>query len=139
MKMDRRGVTALPIKLLIITVIVSLSLPLIAGALESNENSVNTELMESESKRIANAATSVYYSMNGATKMVEVEIPDGCRMVLGGEGDDAYAIHMYCGHEMTSKHWMDKPLLSFNKSLTLYGNCTLSITTYGHIIEVTQI
>lgn len=139
MKMDRRGVTALPIKLLIITTIVCLSIPFITEALGSNEDSVNTQIMESESKRIANAATSVYYSMNGATKMVEIDIPDGCKMILGGEGNDAYAIHMYCGEERTSKHNMDKPILCFGNCLTLYGNCILSITTNGHVIEVTQI
>ncbi len=139
MKMDRRGVTALPIKLLIITIILSLSLPMIANVLESNENDVNTELMETESRRISNAATSVYYSMNGATKIVEIDVPDGCRMILGGEGNDAYAIHMYCGGEMTSEHWMDKPILSFRGMIELNGRCTLSITTNGNFIEVTQI
>ena len=139
MKMDRRGVTALPIKLLIITIIVSISLPFVSEAIESNENSVNTKLMEAESKRIADAATAVYYSMNGATKLVDVSIPEGCMIVLGGDGDDAYAIHMYCGTEKTSKHWMDKPLLSFGTCLTLYGDSILSITTDGHFIEVTQI
>ena len=139
MKMDRRGVTALPIKLLIITIVLSLSLPVIAGVLESNEDDVNTELMETESKRIANAATSVYYSMNGATKMVEIDVPEGCRMVLGGEGDDAYAIHMYCGGKLTSEHWMEKPILSFKDRIELYGYSTLSITTDGDQIEVTRI
>lgn len=139
MRMDRRGVTALPIKLLIITIILSLSLPMISEALESNEDDVNTELMESESRRIANAATSVYYSMNGATRMVEIDVPEGCSMVLGGEGNGAYAIHMYCGGELTSEHWMEKPILSFKDTIELYGDCTLSITTDGNLIEVDRI
>lgn len=137
MKMDRRGVTALPIKLLIISIILTLSFPIIIEAFESNEREVNAELMDSEARKVMGAATSVYYSMNGATRMVEVEVPDGCTMILGGEGDDAYGIHMYQGGEMISQQWLDKPILSFSNVTFLTHPCVLSITTEGKSIEVT--
>ena len=136
MKMDRRGVTALPIKLLIITILVTIYLPAISSALDSNESIVNTELMEDESDKISNAARSVYYSMNGATKIVEIDVPEGCRMILGGEGDDAYAIHMFCNGDMTSERWMEKPILSFDRAVELTGNSTIALTTMDNKIEV---
>lgn len=139
MKMDRRGVTALPIKLLIITTILTLSLPMISEALESNEDNINTELMESESERIVNAARTVYYSLSGATKIVEIDVPEGCRMILGGEGDDAYGIHMYCGSELTSEHWMEKPIVPFTQMIELTGHVSMTITANDDGIEVNVI
>ncbi|MBO7205602.1 MAG: hypothetical protein J6V08_04200 [Candidatus Methanomethylophilaceae archaeon] len=136
MKMDRRGVTALPIKLLIITILVTISIPMISDVMESTEDTMNTRIMEDESDKISNAVRSVYYSMNGARKVVEIDVPDGCRMILGGDGDDAYAIHMYCGGELMSQRWMEKPILSFDDAVELAGNCTISITTTDRAIEV---
>ena len=46
MKMDRRGVTALPIKLLIITILVTISIPMISDVMESTEDTMNTRSME---------------------------------------------------------------------------------------------
>ena len=136
MKMDKRGVTALPIKLLIITVLLTISTPMIADAIESNESDICMEFLESESKRISNAATSVYYSMNGAAKMVEVEIPDGYSIVIGGEGNDAYGIHVYCGNNRVSDYWMDKPILRFINVLALYDDCLISVTSVSDGVEV---
>lgn len=139
MKMGRRGVIALPIKLLIITVVLSLTLPMVMDAYQSGENGIDTEKMEREADRIVDAATAVYYSMNGATKMIEIDVPDNCYMVLGGENDDAYAIHMYCGVELTSEHVIEKPALSFARTVVIDRDCVLSISTTGNTIEVTMV
>lgn len=139
MKMDRRGITALPIKLLIITTIVALSLPMIMDAVDTNDDMINTEHMESESRKIVNAATATYYSMNGATKIIEISVPEDCTMILGGYGDDAYGIHMYCGTELMSQQWFEKPILSFTNISVISDDCVLSITTMDKRIEVTAL
>ena len=139
MKMDRRGITALPIKLLIITTIVALSIPMIVDAVDMNGDMMNTEHMESESRRIVNAATATYYSMNGSTKIIEITVPDDCTMILGGYGDDAYGIHMYCGAELMSQQWFEKPILSFADISVISDDCILSITTVDKMIEVTAL
>ncbi|MGN1045350.1 MAG: hypothetical protein ACI4Q9_05290 [Candidatus Methanomethylophilaceae archaeon] len=128
MRMNRKGVVSTPVKLLMISVILTISFPVMAEALESGERTMDVSTMENESRRIADAAASVYYSVNGATRTLEVNIPDGCSMVIGGSGDDAFAIHMYRNGILSSEHWMEKPIIPFSDITEISGTRTLSIS-----------
>ena len=136
MRMNKKGVISTPIKLLMISVILIVSFPIMAGALESGEKTMDVNTMENESRRIADAASSVYYSVNGATRTLEVNIPDGCRIVIGGKGDDAFAIHMYCNGKLSSERWMEKPIIPFSDITEISGTRTLSISFSDGATEV---
>lgn len=136
MRMNKKGVISTPIKLLMISVILIVSFPIMAGALESGEKTMDVNTMENESRRIADAASSVYYSVNGATRTLEVNIPDGCRIVIGGKGDDAFAIHMYCNGKLSSEHRMEKPIIPFSDITEISGTRTLSISFSDGATEV---
>lgn len=136
MRMNKKGVISTPIKLLMISVILIVSFPIMAGALESGEKTMDVNTMENESRRIADAASSVYYSVNGATRTLEVNIPDGCKIVIGGKGDDAFAIHMYCNGKLSSEHWMEKPIIPFSDITEISGTRTLSISFSDGATEV---
>ena len=60
-------------------------------------------------------------------------------MVLGGEGQESYAIHMYRGSEEIGKHWMEKPMIPFKEMITIEGHATLRISADTAGIEVEQV
>ena len=126
----------MPIKLMVIFVLMAISVPILVDSYDTCKSNMELEQMESESKRIANAITSVYYSSNGSEKVIRTNLPTGCSLVLGGDDKDAYAIHMYRGSTKISDFWMEKPILSFSEKITLNGNETISITTNGKEIKV---
>lgn len=125
---NRRGVTDLPIKLLVVSILLSVSIPIIAGAVESGERNMDLAQMEDEAVRIGNAIASAYYTSGSSERFVEVNIPDGCYIVAGGDGRDAYAMHLYRGGEEIGTHWMEKPLIPFAEEATIAGHCVLAVT-----------
>ncbi len=127
MRMNRKAVTDLPIKLLIISVILAVSLPVISESLDSSIGGMDRSQMDGESERIALAAASAYYSSEGGCRYLEVDVPEGCTLVLGGEGSDSYAIHMYRGSEEVSTHWMEKPMIPFVGETVLQGRTTIRV------------
>ncbi len=136
MRLNRKGVTDLPIKLLVISVILSLSIPIIVQSVEASDINMDRTQMENESRKISNTVTTVYYSMYGTERTVEVSVPQGCYMILGGSGDDAFSIRMYRGDSEVSRHWMEKPIISFKDETMISGNCTVGITTSGQKINI---
>ena len=128
MRLNRKAVTDLPIKLLVISILLSVSLPILAGAVDSSERNMDVSLMEDEAARIGNAVAAAYYTSYGGERYIEVDIPDGCSIVLGGEGDDAYAMHMMVGGEVAGVRWMENPLLPFYETVTVSGHGTLCVS-----------
>lgn len=137
MRLNRKAVTDLPIKLLVISIILSISIPIVTSSLESSMDGMESSQMNEECQRIANSATSAYYSTIGAERYLDVDIPAGCSLVLGGEGVEAYAIHMYRGSEEVSKHWMEKPMIPFKEVDCIEGKVSLRISADTDGIEVT--
>jgi len=84
--------------------------------------------MDGESERIAVAAASAYYSSEGGCRYLDIDVPDGCTMVLGGDGTDSYGIHMYRGSEEVSTHWMEKPMIPFVGETVLEGRSTIRVS-----------
>lgn len=139
MRLNRKAVTDLPIKLLMISIILSISIPIVASSLDSSMDGIDSSQMNEECQRIAGSATSAYYSTVGAERYLDVCIPEGCSLVLGGEGAEAYAIHMYRGSEEIAKHWMEKPMIPFKEVCYIDGNASLRISADADGIEVTRI
>ncbi len=129
MRMNRKAVTDLPIKLLIISVILAISVPIVFGSLDSSRDGMDRTQMENESQRIAGAAASTYYSALGDGRYVEVDVPEGCTIVLGGDGEDAYGIHMYRGSERVSTHWMEKPCIPFIGETIVEGKAIIHMSS----------
>ena len=136
MRMDRKAMTGLPVKLLVISVILTVSIPIVSSSLDSGMSEMDRNQMDSEAQRIANAISGAYYSSIGDCKYIETDIPSGCTMVLGGDGQDSYAIHLYRGSDEIGKHWMEKPMIPFKSMVILEGHATLRISADTTGIEV---
>lgn len=136
MRMDRKAMTGLPVKLLVIMIVLGSMVPVLMDYLDSGISDMERNQMDGEAQRLVNAVSGVYYSSVGDSKYVEIEVPQGCTMVLGGEGQDAYAIHLYRGSEEVGKHWMEKPMIPFKDTTVIEGTTTLRVTADMEGIEV---
>ena len=92
---DRKAVMSMPIKLLIILVILSLSIPIIYSAMEFNQESMMDVRMDKECDKIIGCVREIYYSGTGSIRTIDTELPQGCELVIGGNDGDAYWIRSY--------------------------------------------
>ena len=136
MRMNRKAVTDLPIKLLVISIILSVSVPIVMGAADTGERNMDLAQMESEAGRIGNAVASVYYSQDGYERCIDVDVPEGCSIVIGGPGDDGFGIHLLRGPQEIGTHWMEKPIVSLGQGPELFGHVSLRISMDGPFAEV---
>lgn len=129
MRRDRRGVMSLPIRLMVVMIVVSVSLPILMNALDDSQESMAGAEMEKESEKFKNAAVLAHYSGNGCSRTVELELPSGCEMSVGGEGGDAYSIRMFYNGDLVSVDYFDKPTLKIDEELSFSGHLKLKLTS----------
>ena len=131
MRLDRKGGMDLPVKLMVVILIVSLSVPMLTGAMERGEANNAASAMNSEVDRIFNAAAAVHYSGVGSSRTVSMNIPERCEIVIpGGGGSDAYSVKMLFKGDQTGVRYMDRPPVRFiTDSLAISGSCLLLITS----------
>jgi hypothetical protein len=129
-KLNRRGTIDLPVKLMVIVLILSVSVPLLADAMERGESDNATYAMNSEVDRIFNAVAAVHYSGIGSSRTVSVNIPSGCEIAIpGGGGSDGYSVKTFFKGDQTSVRYMERPPVRFlTDGVTITGSCLLLIT-----------
>jgi hypothetical protein len=121
----------LPVKLMLIVIIVSLSVPILAGAMERGEVNGAVSAMNSETDRLFNSAAAVHYSGIGSSRTVHMNIPDGCELVIpGGNGSEGYSVKMFFKGSDVGTRYMDRPPVIFiSDGITISGSCVLLITS----------
>ena len=120
---------SLPVKLMITMVIITLSVPMLTSALNDNQESMAGAEMGHECIKFKNAANLAHYSGNGCSRTVEIELPAGCEMCVGGEGGDAYTIRMFYNGSLVSTNYFDNPVLRISDEMTFTGRMTLKLTS----------
>ena len=139
MRMNRKGSMDLPIKLMVAVILVSLSVPVIIQGLDASETGMDKVQMENESSKIANSITNVYYSLTGSERTVEIEVPQGCHIVLGGDGNDSFGIHMYRNDSPLGTYWLEKPIIGFDGITSISGKTTIVISIENSEVKVRTI
>ena len=129
MRRDKRGVMSLPIRLMVVMIVVSVSLPILMNALDDSQEIMAGAEMEKESEKFKNAAVLAHYSGNGCSRTVELELPSGCEMSVGGEGGDAYSIRMLYNGDLVSVYYFDKPTLKIDEEFSFSGHLKLKLTS----------
>ena len=79
---DRKAVMSMPIKLLIIMVILSLSIPIVYSAMEFNQESMMDVRMDKECDKIIGCVREIYYSGTGSIRTIDTELPQGCERTV---------------------------------------------------------
>ncbi len=140
---DRKAVIGMPIKLLIVMVILTISIPIVHNALEINEESMMGTKMDRECDRITDCVRDIYYSGIGSVKTVEIDLPQGCELVIGGKGADAYCIASYFEGKRLSTTYMDGPVVRFADELYVSGDTRLrmgvALVDGEYVIEVSVV
>ncbi len=127
---DRKGTMDLPVKLMITMVIITAFIPVLTNALDENrENMAETE-MQQEIEKLKNAAAMVCYSGYGSVRTVELDLPAGCEIWIGGEGSDAYSIRSVFNGKEVAKDYFERPSLKVPDELCLNGRITLKLTSF---------
>ena len=126
--MDRKGIMDMPLKLMTVMIVLVLSVPIITGVIQTNERQMMDSVMSQEADRIENAMRAAYYSGDGSTRIIDISIPDGCEMTLGGDAADAFAITCYFRGKVLSKIFMERPAIRFTDPVNISGNVRLEIT-----------
>lgn len=98
---DRRGIEGMPLKLMLIGLMVSLSLPAVIGSLDSYEESVAKTSLRTSAEELAAAATEVFVAGEGNVRTLTVEFSpsasrgDG-RIEVGGPLSGAASLGVRC-------------------------------------------
>lgn len=127
MKMNRGAVIDLPIRLAVVMAVLALSVPFIGSTLDYNEERTSAAVLESQVTRITNAAAVVYFSGEGSCRTVDLDIPSGCSISLGGDEGDAYSVRGIFDGKVVAKAYMDRPSVTFSSELSLCGKCTVLV------------
>ena len=128
LRKDRRGVMSLPIRLMITMMIIAISVPVLSDAMENNQENMAGAEMNHESEKFMNAANLAHFSGNGCSRTVEINLPAGCEMCVGGEGSDAYSIRMVYNGKIVSTNYFESPVLKITDEMTFTGRITLKLT-----------
>jgi len=110
----------LPIKLMVVFLLLSISVPLVANAMEKSQEDTMGTAMEHEIGRLYDSIIMVYYSGTGSSKTISINIPGGCEMYIGGEGSDSYSIRSSFKGSTGPTRYMERPGIELLCNETLY-------------------
>ena len=134
MRLNGKGVIDLPVKLMVIVIIVSLSVPMLAGAVERGEVNAAFSAMNAETDKLFGSAAAVHYSGIGSSRTVQMNLPDGCEISIpGGDGSDGYSVKFFFKGNNVGTRYMDRPpVLFISDGITISGSCMLFVTSDIH-------
>ncbi len=108
MKLDRRGILGMPMRLAVVFLVISISVPFVIQAVDSGSSDIAETSMGAEADKICAAAASVHYSGIGSSKAVTITIADGCELSFG---DGSYAITMRYNGNDCGQRFVERPAL----------------------------
>jgi len=115
---NKRGIEGLPLKLMLISLMVSLALPAVIGSLDSYEASVAKASMRTSAEELAAAATEVLVAGEGNVRTVAVEISSSAsrgdgRIEVGGATGISFSLGVRCvynGAVFHTEYMSDPPV-----------------------------
>ncbi|MBI0584677.1 MAG: hypothetical protein ISF22_10695 [Methanomassiliicoccus sp.] len=98
---DRRALEGLPLRLLIMALLVSLTLPVVLGSMESYERTTARTRLAAEAERVGGVIEEVMSAGEGNRRIVTVELPESLakfsmRLEVGGAIGSAESLTVRC-------------------------------------------
>jgi hypothetical protein len=98
---DRRGLEGLPLKLLIMSLLLSLTVPAVLGSLEGFERSTARSQLQAEAVRVGNLVEEVRSAGEGNRRSMSISLPStltrySMAMDIGGEVRNASSLSIRC-------------------------------------------
>ncbi|MBM4237281.1 MAG: hypothetical protein FJ151_02220, partial [Euryarchaeota archaeon] len=89
-RLDRRGLEGLPLKLMIVFLLLSISFPMVLESMQYHNRVVSEELLEIEAEKVRQAVYAAYLSGAGNVRSVKIEMAPsyggtGPSIEIGGE------------------------------------------------------
>ena len=119
----------LPVKLMITMIIITAFIPVLSDALNDNQERIADAEMQQEAGRLKNAISMVSYSGIGSCRTLELNVPAGCELWVGGEGSDAFCIRSVYDGRVLSKEYLERPSVRIPEEMCITGNVTLKIAS----------
>ena len=143
MRMNREGMIGMPVRLSVTFLILAITVPLLMGLTDDFREDVEASDLAVQADIISETAEKAYYAGIGSAFTANISIDHNSRLIIGGEGSDAYAIRMICGDKETGKIIMDRPLVKISNEISVSGVNVLMFTCVqdgnGSAVEVSLV
>ena len=128
---DRHGIISLPIKLTVSILVIGLAVPIVLAMADNVMEQDTVMELEDCGRQLKDALTRTYYSGVGNSQSVQISVPAGGTLCVGGEGSERYAIRLLNDGEQVGRVYLDNPVFSVYGDVTaLSGHCYLTLTSY---------
>ncbi|HSV42674.1 MAG TPA: hypothetical protein VLH13_04610 [Methanomassiliicoccales archaeon] len=111
---DRNGLEGIPLKLLLISILISLTMPAMFGSLSSFRSTSAEAMLQGQVSGLCIAAESCYNAGPGNVRSFDVEFPVGAGMLLiGGERTSAMSIGYQLADRTPVRTYLTDPCIRF--------------------------
>ncbi len=126
MKMDRKGVIGMPVRLAMTFLVLALAVPVLMDSVEDYRAVTEASGLMVQAEAVSDTAEKTFYAGEGGAFTAEISVGHGNRLVIGGQGADAYTIRMFCGNEDVGRLVMDRPAVRIaGGGIAVSGEMTL--------------
>lgn len=120
----------MPVRLAVAVLVIATMTPLLLGLVGAAEDSMSSREAGSEARTLHEGMARAYYGGAGTVVTVELSIPLGQSLRVGGEGGDAYVIRVMDGAEVVDRVYMERPSVRvLGDVLDIAGNARVTIET----------
>jgi len=121
MRMNRKGMIGMPVRLAVTFLILAITVPLLMGLTDDLREDVEASDLAVQANIVSETAEKAYYAGIGSAFTANISVDHNSRLIIGGEGSDAYAIRMIYGDKETGKIIMDRPLVKISNEISVSG------------------
>ena len=143
MRMNRKGMIGMPVRLAVTFLILAITVPLLMGVTDDLREDVGASDLMVQAGIVSETAGKAYYAGIGSAFTVNVSIDHNSRLIIGGDGSDAYTVRMIYGDKETGKIVMDRPLVKISKEISVSCENTLMFVCVrdgsGSAVEVSVV
>lgn len=99
----------LPVKLAVAMLILAAMTPVVLSMADSAQDSFSEAELRTEAGKLTKGIARAYYGGEGCSVTVEVSLPAGGSLELGGDGGDAYVIRLMSNGEEVGRVYIEQP------------------------------
>jgi hypothetical protein len=134
---DIKGLEGLPLKLLIVFLLISISTPVVLEGLQSHERTVIATGLRAEAEEIRSAVLSAFIAGPGNVRSVDVTLPVSSRngqgrIEVGGsvESIESFSIRYWLGDSLIGTLFLNEPPVRMTSE---DGNATIVVGVGAHL------
>lgn len=119
----------MPLKIAIAMLVIVTMTPLVMGMVDNAETSMSSVEAEGEAEELVEAIARAYYGGVGCEESVEVSLPDGESIEVGGDGAYRYVVRILEGEAEIGRIHLNTPSVPvLSGTLRITGDCTVTVT-----------